>query len=116
MPKFSIKYNIYERFLRLTLIYIISFNTKNRRAQPLVKSNFEDLDKNFRPAYSTLQVLKKDYHLSELCQACSIEDFEEWSEAKQLRFRIMLLEKLLEHPIQPRRFIIVLCFNIANLG
>ena len=63
-----------------------------------MKSNFEDLDKNFRPAYSTLQVLKKDYHLSELCQACGIKDFEEWSQAKQLRFRIMLLEELLQHP------------------
>jgi len=35
----------------------IDSKTKNRRAQSLVKSNFEDLDKKFRPAYSTLQVV-----------------------------------------------------------
>ena len=30
----------------------IDSKTKNRRVHPLVKSNFEDLDKNFRPTYS----------------------------------------------------------------
>ena len=39
--------------------------TKGRRAQPVIKSGFEDSEKNFYPAYGRQQILRKQGHIVE---------------------------------------------------
>jgi hypothetical protein len=79
----------------------VDYLTRSRRIQPLIKSSFEDSNKNFHPAYSGQQVwVKTKKHTVELLKKlnANITKFLKYSENTQVKVSIGIIERLLDHP------------------
>lgn len=75
--------------------------TSGRRVSPLIKSDFEDVEKGFFPVTSVNQLVKKDYHrrgdiLNEL--NVSLDEYNNLSQSSKLKVSFNILENLLKHP------------------
>ena len=78
----------------------VTDKTKDRRAAPLLQSQYEDQDKEFLPAYSPQQLADKDKHSREALAALNknITQYTALPENRQYLVDITLVEGLLAHP------------------